>query len=154
MKCNNEFRPVFYRYDGYSAIYVTEYVSIKETPRAHWIIPKDCLSYWDYLQDMLTRNSKVEGIENEIQSYFKNIAKLIYPGSTKSFAYPSREDALRSYKLRKYWQVKHLTRQLKNAETGYKKATEMLTEEYGVKPFMPPTELENVQTPCGGSGFA
>ena len=82
---------IFYRYDGYENIDVTEYVCIRETPCSYWIVPKD---------------------------YIEDKAKLIRKNSERSYAYLTKKDSLLSYKIRKKWQIIHLKRQLKNAEIG------------------------------------
>ena len=85
----------FYRYDGYEFLKADEYEVISETPSGYWIRQEwgDPKSRW--------------------------IAK---GNARSSFAKPSKEEALKSYKIRKRYQIQHLERQLANAKQGLEMA--------------------------------
>lgn len=102
---------IFYRYDGYENLEADKYVCVRETPCGYWIKP--------------TRWGGKE--------------RFIRKGAHKSFAYPTKELAMTSFKARKCWQIKHLTRQLTNAENALKQAEAGKVDEHAE--YMP-SELD------------
>lgn len=94
----------FYRYDidyGEREIYVVcrRFKLLRETPKGYWI----------------TIDS----------TYFYSWKKWISKDSRKRYAYPTKEEALNSFIIRKKKQIKHCERDMRNAKTALSIAEQM-----------------------------
>lgn len=91
----------FYRYESSSdgTPLLERFIAIRETKCGWWIVP----SYMVYC------------LENA-DIYQKFVLKT----GRKRYAYPTKEEAYNSYKIRKQWRVIHLRRQLDRAEQDLK----------------------------------
>ena len=96
----------FYRYYNQGADVILEKFKLfKETPAGYWIIPE----YWSVADEMTTSIN---------ERYNKWISKT----SRKRFAYPTKEEALESFKMRKQRQIPILKAQLECAKEALKVA--------------------------------
>ena len=96
----------FYRhtetsYESGVQLDVKEYKLVRETPKGYWIID----DLWDY-------------DEESVETYKKWVSKT----ARKRWAYPTKEEALVSFKARKRRQIRILTYQLSEAKTALKLA--------------------------------
>jgi len=96
---------IFYRYDGYNRITADEYVCVRETPCSYWIVPK---------------------------FYISAKPRLIRKNAERSYAYPTKLEALVSFLHRKRWQIIHLERQLANAKQAQHMANRGQVDEEAV----------------------
>jgi hypothetical protein len=80
----------FYRYEGYERIYLIKFKVVRVTKKGFWI--------------------KEVGYGTG-ERWISGVAR-------KTWAKPTKEEALASYRIRKEWQIKHLERQLDNAREG------------------------------------
>lgn len=101
----------FYQYDTstweyYPKITLTEFESVKETPCGYWIIRAN-LPHWIQLPKK----------------------RWISKTSRKRFAYPTKQEALTSFIMRKKRQIQILDIQLDSAKSALSKAENMILEE-------------------------
>lgn len=94
----------FYRYyNQNSDVILEQFKLLKETPAGYWIIPE----YQD----------PVEAMVNFRDAWYR---KWISKTSRKRFAYPTKEEALVSFKMRKQKQIPILEAQLECAKETLK----------------------------------
>jgi len=92
----------FYRYDSYPVyesrvrVYESQFKLLKETPCGYWIVDR-------YYRD-------------ELVHWTGSVKKWVSKTSRKRFAYPTKEEAMTSFKARKNRQISILKYQIKNAE--------------------------------------
>ena len=85
----------FYRYHDYPSfshsgrrVELEVWISIKETPCGHWIIPADSVSYsYDNVLDDT--------------AYIDEVKKWVGNNGRKRFAYPTKDEALKGFIARK-----------------------------------------------------
>lgn len=86
-----------------------EFDSVKETKGGYWIIKTSLLEYY-----------------NQSKSFAKPI--FVLKQSRKRYAYPSKEEAFNSFKIRNIFRISYLTRDLDNAEIINRHILEMSDE--------------------------
>jgi len=107
----------FYRYDQINYEYeaevkLNEYALLKETPCGYWIL-SDPIYYHVISKPMFADGNK----------------RWISKTARKRFAYPTKAEALNSFKIRKERQIGILSGQLENAKEALQKANDIVLEE-------------------------
>lgn len=102
-----------YRYESSSSssyVDLQVFIITRATPEGWW-----CLPAWVYQMG----HDEWERLER----------KWVSNSARKRYCYPTKKEAWESYRIRKYWRVKHLTRQLEKAHEDCN-----LAHEQGVEP--------------------
>jgi hypothetical protein len=111
-----ERRMKFYRYSDIVAYYDYKYSVPKViiTEEVFYLVRETKCGYW------ISRNPNYD--ENNIELWGER-KRWVSKYSTKRLAYPTREEALQSFKARKKRQITILTAQLQQAQIALEKAT-------------------------------
>ena len=97
--------PIHYRYDDYAfEIRVTKFYPSRETKHCYFVVDE-----WNkYLIDMISKGGGREML--------KKVERRVLKNSVRRYCYPTKSEALNSFKMRKISQIKHAEFSLSKAK--------------------------------------
>ena len=110
--------PDHYRFEdeigpGGVTIHCRRFIVIGETPCCYYVLPENMAGY-------------VHQTSEWAKSWVKEHRKRVLKNSWKRYCYPDLKDAMRSYKARKSWQLKHAALAEARATAAYAEAARLI----------------------------
>ena len=101
------------------SIYATRWLTLRDTPQGAWLVDEYCnIGLYDLPEEGRDRweRATIDAIESS--------KKLVQNWAKKKWAYPTKDEAWKSFKIRQYHREHHARRALDNANAVYAAAKE------------------------------